>query len=1281
MPVKLRQLSRLAKPFGHLAGVLVIMLALSLVVVWQAGRWLERHPAALVNWLAQKSGQTVALDKVNVEWTARGPLLRLSGLQLGSDNDRLPIGEAELMLALYQGWLPGRRLTELRLQRMALSLAREADGRWRVKGLPEAGEGDVWERLDALGELQLLDARVALDNGTGPALHIPHVDLRLQVDGNDVRAGVQAWLDEKSVPIRGSLRLQRDSGEGVLYLGARRLDLDGWQRILNLHGVALGRGRGRAEFWLYLQAHKVAGLDAVLDLREVELRSLAPPPGSLSMLRLERLRQRLHWRLAGNKGWLTIPEWHWQQQGQSVDLSGIKAGWQAGHWQAQAPRLALAPLLAVAGLSDLPDTSLRHWIGRARPVGQLNALHVEGQGRELRRLHGQAEGLGFAAVGDAPGLSGLSGQLEADGEGLKLDLDPRAAMVFDWPRGFRVKHPITATGQIAGWREGAGWRFGTAHLAVQGVGYQVNARGGMWFQNDGSRPWIDIAAQIGETRVSEARKFWIHHLMPKAAVDWLNAALVAGEVKNARGLVSGDLDDWPFDGHNGRFEARADIENGQLRFQPDWPAITDANLHAAFIADGMQVNGRGRLGDVQVKEINARIARFGQAMLEIDADGQGDAVDFLAVLKESPLRAEAASAFERIEAGGPASTRFSLRQALSATDARPAIRGTVALQGLVIKDKTTALVFENAQGEVVYDNYGFHADALNVLHRGQSGRLRLRTGQGHVNDPQQQLEAELVARLTPDTLLAQADQLDWLRPYLSGQSDWRVHVALPRGSDLAQARPSKVHLESDLRGTAIALPAPFDKPAEASWPLRLDLPLPLQEGELRLQLDSRLALRAIERNGRLGIRATLGSREPRGSLPANGVHINGRADRVDGIGWAGFAAALSGKGESFGNTQVNIESTRLDLLGQTFDGVRLALAQNANQTQIQLAGAQLRGRIELAHADNTPVRARMDWLDLRFGKSAAARPSSSAAPVDRDTSWRPQQIPALDIRVAELRLNGRALGALDLQTRPASNALQLERLHLQAPGQQLHATGVWSGQDRQARTRLDLQVESENLGELSERLGISGQIRQGRGQTQWQLHWPGSPMDFSPAQLSGQMRLTVHEGQLSALEPGAGRVLGLLSVARLPQRLALDFRDFFDKGFAFDQIDGQFSVVQGKVRAESFHIEGPAARIEVHGETDLGTQTFDQRIEVKPNTGNLLPVAGALAGGPAGAAVGALANAILKKPLSEVGARSYRVRGHWDSPQVEVLTRRAAREMAQSEPRHVPAEQVQDADP
>ena len=55
-----------------------------------------------------------------------------------------------------------------------------------------------------------------------------------------------------------------------------------------------------------------------------------------------------------------------------------------------------------------------------------------------------------------------------------------------------------------------------------------------------------------------------------------------------------------------------------------------------------------------------------------------------------------------------------------------------------------------------------------------------------------------------------------------------------------------------------------------------------------------------------------------------------------------------------------------------------------------------------------------------------------------------------------------------------------------------------------------------------------------------------------------------------------------------------------------------------------------------------------------PRTGGLLTAVGALTAGPVGAAVGAVANAVLEKPLGRMGARIYHVTGPRKDPKVVV---------------------------
>jgi uncharacterized protein YhdP len=84
----------------------------------------------------------------------------------------------------------------------------------------------------------------------------------------------------------------------------------------------------------------------------------------------------------------------------------------------------------------------------------------------------------------------------------------------------------------------------------------------------------------------------------------------------------------------------------------------------------------------------------------------------------------------------------------------------------------------------------------------------------------------------------------------------------------------------------------------------------------------------------------------------------------------------------------------------------------------------------------------------------------------------------------------------------------------------------------------------------------------------------------------------------------------------------------------------------------------------------LRRETYDQRVEVLPKAGGVLPALGMLAGGPAGAAVGVVAQAVLQRPLKQTTRTVYRITGPWKKPDVVVVERGPApREPATPKPR------------
>ncbi len=1283
MPTPLRRRLRLARRgAGYSVALLLVLVALVVGVANQLLPLAERHPEKIAAWLSERAGRRIAFDRVETQWTRRGPLLRLDGLRIGDAGNAIAIGEAEMLVSLYAGLLPRQSFTELRLRGLELTLERATDGRWQVRGLPGQQQpgGDPLSALEGLGELQVIDGKLAV---IAPLLGIdaqlPKINLRLRVEGERVRAGLRAWMQPGVSPIDAALDFDRKRGDGRAYVGARQADLAVWAPLLQMAGVTVDRGHGRAEAWAELRGHRIAvvTVDSLLDdvrLRGAPLRN-ARGVANVSHQRFARVQTRARLRMDGG-GWrLDAPRLRIGAGEHAQTLDGlVLAGGQ--RYALLAERIDAGPLLALAALSDRLDPDLRHWLIAARPVAVLQQVEVAGVRGGRMHAEGHVENASFAPVDSAPGLRGLGGTLRGDDSGFAFAFDPRSRFEFDWPRGFGARHVVGLSGGVSGWREGSGWHVATSGLRVDGDGYGVDLRGGLWFQGDGTQPRIDLAAQLDETSVTTARRFLVRERMPPATIRWLDAALLDGRVRDGRALISGDLDDWPFRDHNGRFEVSAKISGATLKYQPDWPAAEQVDAEAVFVADGFSVSGTGMIAGVGISRFTAAIPHFNQAELRVQAAGGGDAASLLGLLRQSPLHKQHGQTLDALSVAGPAKVTFDLDLPLHRAGGAMQLGGTVDLAGTRLADSRWKLAFDDVHGQARFNRSGFSADALRAVHQGQPGRLGMRAGDGHVHDRRQAFEAELEAVLDADALLDRAPQLAWLKPRIEGRSPWTIAVAIPKSLDAQTSRTrtaytgtagtSRLQLRSNLVGTRLDLPAPLHKPAMIALPTAVDTSLPLGNGDITVAFGDRLALRARSAQGQTGVRVLLGSDRVAEPAPASGLIARGRTGTLDAIDWIALTRS-GGSGSRLPLRSIDVSADRLQLLGASFAGIHVRAVPTAVGIAVQLQGATLAGALLLPQADGATIAGKLQRLHWRAAKSAssavAARPASGseALAAASDDMLDPSKVPPLNLMVDDLRVGDAQLGNASLRTQPVAGGMRIEQLRTRAAKQRIDVSGDWLGRGTGARSRLQLDLDSDDFGALLAGFGFGGRIVGGHGQAHFTATWPGSPAAFKLGVLDGSLTLDVREGRLVEVEPGAGRVLGLLSLTELPRRLTLDFRDFFDKGFSFNRIEGVVRLAQGSARSDDLVIDGPAAEIRIRGSANLRAQTYDQTIEVRPRTGNLLAVAGAIAGGPVGAAIGAAANMVLKKPLGQMAAKTYRVTGPWKEPKVEVIGREQSR--------------------
>ncbi|MDN5925239.1 MAG: TIGR02099 family protein, partial [Xanthomonadales bacterium] len=521
-----------------------------------------------------------------------------------------------------------------------------------------------------------------------------------------------------------------------------------------------------------------------------------------------------------------------------------------------------------------------------------------------------------------------------------------------------------------------------------------------------------------------------------------------------------------------------------------------------------------------------------------------------------------------------------------------------------------------------------------------------------VIDAKHQLEASMHGTFDAASLLQGFAGLQPLVAISRGSADFDVGVTIDSSSDLATAKPH-LSLASNLRGMALLLPAPLNKAASAGIPLRLGMDLPFAGSTLDVHLGEVLNahLRVADATRPLAANIALGG--PAQAAPSQGIVVHGHVAQLDLSGWIGWAMGqASGDGGKL-LREVDIAAHELSVFGQHFNNLALSLRPEPDKTLLTVAGEQAHGKIilpasDLAQRGITAKFQRLVWPD----DDAAQNPATDMAP-----SIAPAAVPPLHLWIGDLRLGHARLGETRFESYPNAAGMHIERLETHSPDVQISARGDWTGSAQSNHTHLSIDFSSDDLGRMLDAFGFPGLVAGGTTLAHIDGTWPGPPSAFSLANLDGSMQVHVEEGRILKVEPGVGRLFGLFSFRELPRRLSLDFGDLFQSGFSFNTIDGHFVFNDGNAQTQDLKIQGPSAAIAMRGRTGFRQHDYDQFIDVSPHVGVALPVVGALAAGPLGAAAGLAMQTLLGRGLGKAAGAHYHVTGSWDKPKITLLSR------------------------
>jgi uncharacterized protein YhdP len=643
-----------------------------------------------------------------------------------------------------------------------------------------------------------------------------------------------------------------------------------------------------------------------------------------------------------------------------------------------------------------------------------------------------------------------------------------------------------------------------------------------------------------------------------------------------------------------------------------------------------------------------RFVDFKTAEMQLHAAGSGDAADALAYLRATPLDAIAEHAFSTVEANGPMQAEVDLFLPFKAFDQRRTLVHA-HLQGVSLKRRGIAEAATELYGDADID--GAHVARADVHGKLLGGSFQMQARSSR-NRPLTRTILVFNGVFGGDALHSALGLPASIA--IGGTTDW--HGMLRVASEPVRERSLRIN--GGLAGLELNLPEPLAKPAGRPLPSSLEIQWPAAGGtHLRVTLGSVLRGQINLDSGANGptfgrAAVTFGGGPSEPALSdTQALNTGGKIERLDLAGWLKlYTPDKNTKPIANFLRSAKFEVAQIDYLGMSFLDVAVDLAASDAGWRIGVSGPNVLGTISLPNAADAAEPWKMEFKHLKFLTSVADAPSDETAAGD-PTAANPRRIPAINFHAAETIWDERQLGDVHAKLERLDDGIGLKQLTATGASYTVNAEGEWRGRDA-GLGRLEGTLASTDVGGTLRQLGYAAVIEAKTGKMDFDMSWVGAPTAAALKDATGHIQVALDKGQITGLKPGAGRMVGLASVAALPRRLALDFSDLTDKGLAFDSVRGDFDLREGSAFTDNVLVKGPAAEIGLIGRVGLKNKDYDQTAVVTGNVSSSLPLAAFAAGPVIGGAV-LIFTQVFKQPLKGLARGYYRITGNWDNPTVE----------------------------
>jgi uncharacterized protein (TIGR02099 family) len=1250
----------------------VALLFLVAVVLTTARIWvpsLSQYRLEIENAASQVLQKQVSIGRLEATWRGLNPVLKLKNVILAD-----PAGE-QASLDIREVWITidaGQYLEKQELKLAGidvigtdLTLIRDADGQVYLDTFRgDGGDTAALQDLGRMARLSLHDASFTwVDElyGEPPqrfsaiALSLNNYGYRHTLTGHALLPGEVGYRVDVEAELYGNSD-QPSSWQGQLYAKGQSVAFSAVPGRYLPEGMAL-QGIADIRLWADVEALGVHAISGELDTHDLQISHVSAAQDY--RFNADKLSGQFGWQQHG-EGWQFALQQFVVRQGErtwKTDNLSLAALYheQASYIQGVSTRIVLDGLSALLPVIPGFSPEDRQLFAGLQPRGFIKDLvfnlSSEGGATQLKHFSAQFSGLSIAEAGAFPMVTGLDGTVTGGLEAGTVRLDSRNAVIHDVDL-LRDELPLDwLQGDIHWLLQEQHVEVGSAALTLGNKDLSLRAKFGVDIPVADGAAAINLDLAVETADVGRVHAYLPAKIMSPTAVAWLDRSLKSGVVTNGRVVINGRFDQLPFDDGEGKLEVRLPVTNAVLDFDPGWSPLTGVDAQVDFTGRTMDILGhRGSMRTALLENIHVQIQDLARPVLTIKGDAHGSLPVMLAELGSSPLGKTYGGFVDSVTTSGEASLGLDITLPLKKEQGVLKVTGTVALKDNALQVNDTEFALEQISGRLDFDAGGIRGEQLQGTLFGYPAIARVWTDAG----------VTYVRLHGPfDVLDRYVGKDNALGAAMSGSSNWRVLVAVRGMPGRGKQANVDVTVTSNLVGTRIDLPAPFGKDRDATRKLTINVgdavkPVKTLRIAYGKVLDGLLNITTGEQGFRLQKGAVaIGGAAP--VLPVEEVlQISGDLKQLHVTDWKPHLGGSTSSNDSPGlPVKLRLHLDELEVQGYFLDDVSVAMESAGPAWHIRADGPAVTGDVQLINtrAGLDKVVMNLDRLVLRSSDQSQPESASKATPAD---------FPDFEVHASQLVYDKATLGRLEMKAlKQPGNQYLVEHLTLSSDLLDMQMSGSWRIDAGRQLSSIDLKINKGKMDRLMELFGYQQSIEDGELSGTLRVSWPGALWDFSPPAVEGKLRIKIKDGQLLDVEPGAaGRVLGLISLSKLPRRLLLDFSDLYEEGFSFDKIKGSFTLDGGNAYTNDLTVDGPAAKIEISGRIGLADQDYDELVTVTPYMKTGLSLAGTLAAGPAVGAVVIVAETLLEGklgPLSRIGRKQYSVTGSWADPVIEKL--------------------------